>query len=105
MALPIDGASQPGQLGAGELVTGQVEDGTGLEQVGNHVPGEPDIALVAARAPVSVRGGAAGRQHRDQQPPSQSVSHHPPWAAVDRSARHHRRVPSIEGVSARPSSA
>jgi len=66
MALTVDRAGQPGQLGPGELLAGQVEGGAGLEQVGNHALGEPDIGLVAARTLVSVRGGTAGRQHRHQ---------------------------------------
>jgi hypothetical protein len=47
LSLPVDGVGQAGQLRAGGAVLGQVHDGGCLEQVGDHVLGEPHVGLVA----------------------------------------------------------
>jgi hypothetical protein len=79
LAAPVDAVREPDQRRVGEPCAGEVGDGGVLEQVGDHVLGEPDIGRVVDRWLVAwVGGGTASCQDGENQPASKPSPHPPP---------------------------
>jgi hypothetical protein len=71
LGAPVDAVGEPDQLWISEPGADEVGDGGVLEQVGDHVLGEPDIGLVIDRWLVAgVGGGTASCQDGEDQPAS-----------------------------------
>ena len=79
LVVPVDVVGNSDQHWIGEPGAGEVGDGGALEQVGDHVLGEPDIGLVIDQWLVAgVGGGTASRQDGEDQPTSKPSPHPPP---------------------------